>query len=190
MVRSASLAAAMLFIGLGASRAAGPDNNMALQQLLFGRLIGPGKTHACFQRVYDAAHLAQHPQQKLRAMNLLFTGERAFGIVPSYSLAMAATFRDVAAPFVSSGSCQWTPDAAAAGKSVGAIRCAVAYDGVGLDVAIKDSHAVVVSIPQTARLRGADSPLDEDYRFGADDKVFLLERTALKNCLALEGEGR
>jgi hypothetical protein len=46
----------------------------AFQQRLFGHALDKKPIHVCFTRVYDAAHLAQHPQQNVRAMLLLVRG--------------------------------------------------------------------------------------------------------------------
>jgi hypothetical protein len=87
------------------------------------------------------------------------------------------------------GSCGSIKDSAA--QDVRSIPCAVACDGGGIDITIKDENAVLAAIPEKARLwraDGGDDSTHEGHRFGADDKLFLLQRTALKDCLSLEDE--
>ncbi len=40
---------------------------------LMGRKPVAGKTFACYARVYDDAHLASHPRQNVRALQVLVT---------------------------------------------------------------------------------------------------------------------
>jgi len=51
---------------------------------------------------------------------------------------------------------------------------------------------VLVSIPEGARIWRAGSDDDSDHRkrFGADDKLFRLDRTALTQCLSLADDDK
>src|SRR5277367_3190523 len=42
----------------------------------FASSVGKPKAHACFVGRYDAAHMAQHPLQKVSVMKLLITSEK------------------------------------------------------------------------------------------------------------------
>ena len=82
----------------------------AFQQRLFGRAAGATEMHACFNRVYDSAHLAQHPRQNVRTM-LLLVKTGADPDQPSYALRLGVTFRKSGAHFESAGGCGSIHDA-------------------------------------------------------------------------------
>lgn len=63
-------------------------------------------TFACFVRRYDAAHLAQHPKQKVRAMKLLVTAEKPpEEETTNHSFRLGVQYRHRPGKFDSSGSC-------------------------------------------------------------------------------------
>jgi hypothetical protein len=73
----AAVLAALVLAGANfTARAQEPKEDEAFQQRLFGRALDGGQIHACFSRVYDAAHLAQHPRQNVRTMLLLVKASR------------------------------------------------------------------------------------------------------------------
>ena len=76
--------------------------------------------------------------------------------------------------------------------SAGVAHCGVDCDGGSIDVAIKDAKSVLVSIPNGARIwrAGSDDDRDRVKRFGADDKVFRLDKMALSECLRLADDGK
>src|ERR1700719_645931 len=82
----------------------------AFQQRLFGRAASGTEMHACFNRVYDSAHLAQHPRQNVRTM-LLLVKTGADPDQPSYALRLGVTFRKSGAHFESAGGCGSIHDA-------------------------------------------------------------------------------
>ncbi len=156
----------------------------AFQQRLFGRALDSKVTHACFTRIYDPQHLAEHPQQNVRTMLLMVKGNIEDG-EPRYELRIGVTFRKSGAHFESSGSCGSIHDADKGGNGVA--HCGVDCDGGQIDVSLKDAKSVVVSIPEGARFwrAGSDNDSDQRKRFGSDDKVFRLDKTALSECLNL-----
>jgi len=158
---------------------------------LFGRALGGGQLHACFSRVYDAGHLAQHPRQNVRTV-LLLVRANAEGNQPKYELRLGVTFRKSGARFDSAGDCGSIHDTSEVGGSAGVAHCGVDCDGGTIDVAIKDAKSVLVSIPYGARIwrAGSDDDSDQAKRFGADDKVFRLDRTALAACLRLADDSK
>lgn len=156
----------------------------AFQQRLFGRALDKKPIHVCFTRVYDAAHLAQHPQQNVRTMLLLVRGNIEEN-TPSYELRVSVRFRKSGSHFESAGSCGSIHDADKGGTGIA--HCGVDCDGGQIEVSIKDEKSVLLSIPEGARFwrAGSDNDTDQRKRFGGDDKVFHLDRTALTECLAL-----
>ncbi|HEY6259368.1 MAG TPA: hypothetical protein VIY51_26615 [Xanthobacteraceae bacterium] len=162
----------------------------AFQQRLFGRLLAGKPMHVCFSRVYDPAHLAQHPQQNVRTMLLMVKAD-VLDKQPNYELRIGVTFRKSDKHFESAGSCGSIHDADAGGKGIA--HCGVDCDGGQIDVSIKDAKSVLVSIPAGARIWRAGSGVGENdrrKRFGSDDKVFRLDKTALTQCLDLADDAK
>jgi hypothetical protein len=163
--------------------------NEAFQMRLFGRVPEDKPIHACFTRVYDAGHLAQHPRQNVRTMLVMV---RAEVDPPRYALRLGVTFRKSGAHFESAGGCGAIHDTAdtdgtSASGAAAVAHCGVDCDGGSIDVAIKDAKSVLVSIPAGARIwrPGSVNESDHSKRFGSDDKVFRLDKTALTECLRL-----
>jgi hypothetical protein len=187
----AALAAAIAGASFSA-RAGGSPEDEAFQKKLFGHAVeGKQMAHACFSRAYDPGHLTQHPQQNVRTM-LLLVKSSAEADVPGYGVRIGVTFRKSSAHFESAGDCSSIHDNAAAGESAGIAHCGVDCDGGSIAVAIKDAKSVLVSIPDGARIwrPGNDEgePGNSRKRFGADDKVFRLDKVALTQCLRLADE--
>jgi hypothetical protein len=185
----AALTLGFAFVGSDfTARAAGSKADEAFQNRLFGQTIDAKQIHACFSRVYDAGHLGQHPRQNVRTMLLLVSGKAESGEDPSYGLRIGVTFRKSGTHFESAGNCGSIHDDSEAARSGNAVHCGVDCDGGSIDVAIKDAKSVLVSIPYGARIWRAGSAGDEgnsSQRFGADDKVFRLDKVALTQCLRL-----
>jgi hypothetical protein len=176
------------------ARAGGSKEDEAFQKQLFGRTLEAKQIHACFSRAYDTQHLAQHPRQNVHTMLLLVTGNADSDNTPSYGLSIGVTFRKSGTHFESDGNCGSIHDTADVGGSAGVAHCGVDCDGGSMDVAIKDAKSVLVSIPEGARLWRAgseeDVPGDSRKRFGADDKVFRLDKVALTQCLRLADDNK
>ena len=78
-------------------------------------------------------------------------------------------------------------------KTPDTVHCGVACDGGAIDVSLKDRDSVLVSIPDGARMGAADvddgSELaKQPKRFGADDKLFRLDRASISECLPLASD--
>jgi hypothetical protein len=195
MIRTAlpaALAAVLVFAGTNfTARAQESKDDEAFQQRLFGRALDGTQIHACFSRIYDAAHLAQHPRQNVRTM-LLLVRANSESNEPKYELRLGVTFRQSGAHFDSAGDCGSIHDTSDAGGSAGVAHCGVDCDGGSIDVAIKDAKSVLVSIPRGARIwrAGSDDDRDQVKRFGADDKVFRLDKAALTECLRLADDSK
>jgi hypothetical protein len=158
-----------------------------------------GGGDACFQRVYDAAHLAKNPRQHVTSMTLWINGSpKASG-----NVALALTRRnDPQAVFLAAG-CDWeeykpgqkswmtifkkragagcitlaVPDVfeASSAEEGGGVILDPTPDGKSLTVYLDDSQSMV---------KRANRAKPVSLELGADDRVFLLRRTDLKNCTA------
>lgn len=152
---------------------------------LMARAPGKGKTFACFTRIYDAAHLAAHPQQNVRSMMVLITVDSTD--VYNYSLAVGSLFRSRKGLLESSGDCAFAHDESDA-SSPRTARCSIACDGGSFEIALKDNGSVLLTVPEGARLwrPGSEDPGDNVHgAFGPDDKLFRLDRAPLSQCVAL-----
>jgi len=173
---SAVLMAALLAF---ASDAFGAEDFLAR---LLGHAPGKGKSYACFARVYDPAHLASHPRQNVRSMILLVVldPENPY----SYQLRIGSHFRSLKGMLDTEGDCGVAQDSTDAASPAGA-HCSVACDGGSIDVALKDKDAVLLTIPEGARLwkPGADETSGNVHgAFGPDDKLFRLDRSPVAEC--------
>jgi hypothetical protein len=171
--------------------AGGSPEDQAFQKRLFGRTLEGTSIHACFNRVYDPGHLAQHPQQNVRTMMLLVTAT-ANDDGPTYGVGVGVTFRQSGTHFESAGDCNAIHDNDGAAGAAKVAHCGVDCDGGSIDVAIKDEKSVLVSIPAGARLWRAGGNGDDSgnprKRFGADDKLFRLDKVTLTQCLSLASD--
>jgi hypothetical protein len=172
----------------------GPD--IAFAKRMFAGSAPKPKGYACFVRRYDAAHMAQHPLQKVTVMKLLITAE----MVPDdkvleYSFRLGVNFRDRPGDFDSSGDCGHAavtkvPDNAETVIPAGVdIACGVDCDGGGVTVSLANNDASLIVKPiDRIRIWKGKSP-DESaataLNAGADDKVFRLDRTKLDECTPL-----
>lgn len=187
----AEIAIMLAVVTAAPAMAAGSAPDEAFQRQIFGRVIGKDKLHACYRRVYDAPHLAGHPKQNVRSMTLLVSGSADDSAAPSYALGLGVTFRKAGTHFETFGGCGSIASADAPAAQAKVAHCGVDCDGGAIDVRLKDEKSVLVAIPDGARIwkAGSDSEdSDERKRFGADDKLFRLDRTALTDCLSLVGD--
>jgi hypothetical protein len=79
------------------------------------------------------------------------------------------------------------------GEPAGAssLHCSVACDGGAFDISLRVDGAVRLGIPEGARLwkPGSDDPSGNVHgAFGPDDKVFRLDRAALRECAPLAAD--
>ncbi|MCX7313292.1 MAG: hypothetical protein WCG92_09170 [Hyphomicrobiales bacterium] len=165
------------------------------------------KSSACFARVYDAAHLRAHSKQKTAVITVWMKYEDAGGAM-ALSVALAVTQRGDPAALFSQGGCDYQK----AGnrdtsnkvliksypKAAGFVCTQSAQPDVFEAVSAEEGGALILdrgkdrdtlmvylddSLTMVKRAnRGA--PLD--IKFGADDRVFLLRRTAPRDCAAVE----
>ena len=142
----------------------------------------PGAS-ACWQRLYDEAHLADHPDQQVTAMTLLMSyltfedgseGMHYFGVDVS--------LRD-GHKGATSGGC-WA--------SEGIVRCGVDCDGGGLVLSRNADGSVLADleaygyISLESECGGGEGELESfALEPGLDDKQFLLQPAEAKQCKAL-----
>jgi hypothetical protein len=138
---------------------------------------------ACWQRLYDEAHLAGHPDQQVTAMTLLMSyltfedgseGMHYFGLDVALRDGRKGT---------TSGGC-WL--------SEGVVRCGVDCDGGGLVLSRNDDGSVLADleaygyISLESECGGGDGELESfPLEPGLDDKQFLLQPADAKLCKAL-----
>jgi hypothetical protein len=185
-IRSAIIAALAGF-ALAPPAIAGSSNEFLAR--LMGHLYRTGETFACFSRRYDDAYLAAHPQQNVAYAKALVSAyvrpsnlDRKEGAY-SYQISLGFTFRGRSDVLTSVAEC-------GEGKTQDSLReGAVCAGPVGSDgemrVAI-EGRSFLMTIPKGSDL-WAPGPVDQRHDtvknpFGADDKVFRLDRTNLSQC--------
>ncbi|WP_275789978.1 hypothetical protein [Pararhizobium gei] len=153
---------------------------------LFGRDPGQGKAYACYSRSYTREHLAAHPDQNVRDMTVFVNSyDDQEGLGRQYSLTMSVNFRQLKQPFNAYGGCR----PGEGGKQ--ALNCGIDCDGGSIGLRVKDHTSILLDIPYGARV--SDDAAEEEEpgdlpkgaKFGADDKLFRLDRAAMSACLAL-----
>jgi hypothetical protein len=187
-------AAALMFAAAAAPAfAAGAATPEEFAKRLLGRAPTKGATYACFNRVYDPAHLASHSRQNVRAMLVLIIYKidpaAAADESPQYDLRIGVNFRQRAHMVEVEGDCRALKPENDPNGPVAA-HCSVACDGGSLDVALKDNGSVLVTIPEGARTFTPGLDEEKEPRvlhggFGADDKLFRVDRAEMRQCLEL-----
>jgi len=146
------------------------------------------KTYACFVRRYDAAHLAQHPQQKVSAMKLLLTAEQdTEEHEMNYSFRLGVKYRNKSGNYDSSGECghgSFTGEK----TDEAMLGCGVDCDGGGINVLLaKDDKAAIIKLERIRiwKDRNYDEDAADTLVAGVDDRTFRLDRADLKDCESL-----
>ncbi|HLZ01328.1 MAG TPA: hypothetical protein VKR55_04155 [Bradyrhizobium sp.] len=158
-----------------------PTKAKAFDTRMFAGPIGD-KASACFMRRYDAAHLKQHPKQKVSAMKLLVTAENRSGEPTSYAYRVGVRFRNRPGNFDGGNSCGHFVDED--GNKEIRYSCEADCGGGGLEIALsKDNKSSIVRLAEIAiwdrkHPEGEVEALDG----GADDKVFRLDRVDNREC--------
>ena len=194
MLTAVVLTAATGFVGTPAVADDSPD--IAFSKRMFAGSAPHPKGYACFVRRYDAAHMAQHPLQKVTVMKLLITAEmEPEDKVLEYSFRLGVNFRDRPGDFDSSGDCGHAavtkvPDNAETEIPAGVdISCGVDCDGGGVTVSLANNDASLIVKPidriRIWKGKNPDESAATALNAGADDKVFRLDRTKLDECTTL-----
>jgi hypothetical protein len=164
-----------------------PAQKSAFDKRVFGSATGAAKAYACFVRHYDSDHLARHPLQKVSAMKLLVTAEKEpENAGYAYSFRLGFKYRHRKGDYDSSGSCNHII-ADGEGRQL-QFGCGVDCDGGGIGVALSnDDKSTLVSV-ERVRIWQHNKPDEDasgDLVGGADDKLFRLDRTELRECASL-----
>lgn len=161
-----------------------PAKAAAFDTTLFGKAPATkGLTYACFTRRYDAGHMARHPKQKVAAMKLLVTvGHPPEESSTPYSFRLGFKYRHRKGEWDSSGACH----AVQSKDTEDEVRlaCSVDCDGGGIQIGLgKTADATRVRL-ERVRIWQNSRPDDEGQELsaGADDKIFRLDRTDMKEC--------
>lgn len=177
---------AMLAVTGGAG-AAEPVKDEGFATRLFAGKIGKEKSYACFVRRYDAAHLAQHPLQKVSGMKLLVTAEK----VPdaealTYSFRLGIQFRNRSGKFESEGSCGQVMESQESADKLH-LGCGIDCDGGGLSVELTNGDKSTLVRTDEIRIWRSNGSPEEGLSLqgGADDRAFRLDRADLQDCRTL-----
>jgi hypothetical protein len=165
---------------------------------------------ACFSRVYDAAHLKAHPRQKTAAMTvwLKYGPPLSGGTGVILSVALALTQRGDPAPLFSQGGCGWDDRA---NRDTSNHRLITNYPKEAGNVCMqsarpdvfdalsaeeggnlildrgKDRNTLMVYLDDgLTMVKRADRGNQLGIEFGAEDRVFLLRRTDMRDCAVVE----
>jgi hypothetical protein len=182
--------------GAAASSASADDSpDVAFAQRMFAANAGKPTAYACFARHYDAAHLAQHPLQKVAVMKLLISSEKVTDDkYLNYSFRLGINFRNRPGDFDSSGDCGHAPtvrnpDTDAPIATGIDFQCDVDCDGGGLTVNLANKDAAaIVKLPDHVRIwkgKDFDEGAATDLMAGTDDKIFRLDRADANECARL-----
>jgi hypothetical protein len=170
--------------GLGARAEEASDG--FTKRLFTGDIVKNKKSYACFVRTYDAAHLKQHPLQKVSAMKLLITAEQMpeeAGL--GYSFRLGVNFRNRPGNFDSSGDCSH-PEASEVTADKIDLGCGVDCDGGGISVKLSNGDkSTLIGLDRIRIWRGNNPESDVALSGGKDDKVFRLDRSGLDDCRSL-----
>jgi hypothetical protein len=189
-----AMAAALAAGGVAARADDGAQADQSTQyamRMFAGRFDAKGTSYACFARRYDAAHLARHPKQTVKRMILLVQAEK----IPedknlNYSFQLRFNFRERKGTFDSAGSCGHLAPAENAAEQLH-LGCSVDCDGGGLATElVNNDKQLRVNIDRIAiwdSRKAGDEDARDGFDGGADDRIFLLERTGLDACKPLIG---
>jgi len=175
------------------------DTNFA-KRMFAGSLPNP-KAFTCLIRRYDAAHMAQHPLQKVSVMKLLISTKKDSDFpVFQYAFRLGVNFRDHLGDFDSSGNCGHAPTIKdpdnpdippedRVTKPTGIdFECDVDCDGGGVNVTLSNNdNSVIVTLDHIRIWKGdaPDAKAAGALQAGQDDKVFRLDRTSASECTSL-----
>jgi hypothetical protein len=165
-----------------------PDQTFA-KRLFGGEVSAKKKSYVCFVRQYDAAHLAQHPQQTVRLMKLLLTAE----VVPedtalNYGFRMDLKLRKKSASYGTGGNCGHAK-ATEDDEGRAHLGCGVDCDGGSFTVELKDDNKSLLVKVDSVRISREDDDEDSSTHLGdKDDKLFRLDRSPIEQCKSLAND--
>ena len=181
----AALAALVAAAGGAQGDEANPQYAQFAKRMFAEHLAPKGVSYACFERAYDAAHLARHPQQKVKSMKLLVRAE----LIPedpafNHSFQFELGFRHRKGNFTSAGSCGHAQVSAEMPNPLH-LGCGVDCDGGGLTIEMVNADkSIMVRLARVAiwDLSKPDGEDRDSLEGGADDRAFRLDRVKLDAC--------
>ncbi len=191
-----AIALFVLWAAAGSNARAGDTPDVSFAKRMFAGNVAEPKSYACFVRRYDAEHMIQHPLQKVSVMKILITSEKTpDDKYLDYSFRLGVNFRNRPGNFDSSGQCGHAPAVRALSPDTDLpavtgidFNCGVDCDGGGLSVELaKDDGSVIVKLDSIRiwKDKDPDESAMSALQAGADDKIFRLDRAALRECTAL-----
>jgi hypothetical protein len=161
-----------------------PAKTAAFENMMFAGPVGE-KASACFVRRYDARHMTQHPKQKVAAMKLLLTAEKAADEPMSYAYRLGVQYRNRPGDFDGGSSCGLMVEED--GHKEIRFSCDVDCGGGGLEIALlNDNKSTIVHLEVIAVWdRKHPDGEAESLQGGKDDKVFRLDRVDTSQCAEL-----
>jgi len=175
-------------------------------------LIAPNPaSSACFTRVYDTGHLRKNPKQTTTSMTVWLVYNRATGDPPVLNppdLGIAISRRGDSEPLFAQGGCAWdegvdrdTSDRRMIKefKKEAGVGCMMLARPEVFDVSSAEEGGYLILDPGKDKdtlmvyldtgltmVKRADRAKQIDVNFSADDRVFMLHRTDVKDCAAVE----
>jgi hypothetical protein len=152
----------------------------------------------CFARIYDDAHMKQHPKQKVRQMSFLMNVKYLKeNNLYRYNFTMHVSMKGRSKMLETSGECGWAFAEQPNQRQGPLIRCNVECDGGGVSIEQqRGTDNLLVHLTDTdehgrpgrpGRIRMAACGEDEeensvDLVSGADDKTFRLTKAPARMC--------
>lgn len=125
---------------------------------------------ACFQRSYDAAHLASHPQQQVVAIAL--TPAEGQTVSTSLVVDITVTLRD-RARYIGSAYCE--PEALG-------LSCGMEGDAGAFELGLRDGGALLLTVSALGMSFENDDGFLTLSGTAGDDRAFLMQPVAAADC--------
>jgi len=156
----------------------------AFDAKVFGGPIGD-KAFACFERRYDASHLAQHRKQKVSSMKLLLTADNQPNEPTAYAYKVGVQFRNKPGNFDGGSSCGHMVDED--GKTAIGFVCETGCGGSGIEIAISGNNKTAIVHLDAIGVWDRKNPDGDTITLesGADDNTFRLDRVDISECAEL-----
>lgn len=126
---------------------------------------------ACFQRQYDAAHLAKHPQQQV--VDIALTPAEGQVVSTSLVVDIAVTLRGTGAHYIGSAYCE--PDGTG-------LSCGMEGDAGAFNLSLRKGGALLLAVSPL----GMSFENEQDFLTisgtSGDDRAFLMQPVAAADC--------
>ena len=140
-------------------------------------LFGDGTQKGCYKRVYDDAHFAKNPQQRVKVITFDFQPEADNTARQSYGpvgFGISVVLRSKADG--SAGGVFYCKD------STGKILCSGESDAGTVEVSRQGSDAIMLRVTRGLSFETSTKKGSIDLEEGPDDKVFVLRKAPVKAC--------